>query len=151
MADFFDVAKDRAGNLVLKVPPYQQAALAEEMREGDRRDLRGVSAYAGLLILQTRLAELESICLTASIPTAKVNGARSQATAIRRTGRADRVPFGWRLDPHEQQETAARPGRAGNDPPGPILGRGGPKSPGSLPAAGPRGARATWQAVGKRP
>ena len=140
MNDFFDVAKDQGGNLVLKSATYQQAALAEEMREGDQRHLRGVSPYAGLLILQARLAEVESICLTASIPTAKVKGDRSQPTAIKRMGRVDRLPFGWRLDPHDNKKTAARPGRAGNDPPGPILGRGGPKSPGNLPAAGPGGA-----------
>jgi len=66
-----------------------------------RSDLRGVSACAGLLILQTRLAELESICLTAGIPTAKVNGTRSQPRAIKRMGRTDRRPFGWRPDPHD--------------------------------------------------
>lgn len=101
MNDFFDVAKDQGGNLVLKVPPYQQAALAEEMREGDQRDLRGVSVYAGLLILQTRLAAVEAICLTASIPSANVKGTRSQPTTIKRMGRVDRCRFGWRLDPHD--------------------------------------------------
>ena len=76
-----------------------------------------MSLYAGVLILQARLAEVEAICLTAGIPSAKVKGARSQPATIKRTGRADRLPFGWRLDPHddkkllpdrEEQETIRR-------------------------------------------
>ena len=104
MNDFFDISKDQWGNLVLKVPPYQQAALAEEMREGDRRDLRGVSVYAGLFILQTRIAALESICLTARIPSAKVNSTGNQPTTIKRMGRVDRLPFGWRLHPQDDKK-----------------------------------------------
>jgi hypothetical protein len=49
------------------------------------------------------LAEVESTCFTSSIPTAKVNGTGSQPTAIKRTGRADRLPFGWRLHPQDNK------------------------------------------------
>ncbi len=88
--------------------------MAEEIR---RNDTYNLSPYAGLLILEDRLAKVESICLTASIPTAKVKGDRSQPTAIKRIGRVDRLRFGWRLDPHddkrllpdrEEQETIRR-------------------------------------------
>jgi hypothetical protein len=98
----------------LKAPPGREGELAEEIR---RNDTYNLSPYAGLLILEDRLAKVESICLTASIPTAKVKGNRSQPTAIKRIGRVDRLRFGWRLDPHddkrllpdrEEQETIRR-------------------------------------------
>ncbi len=114
MPDWFDIAKDDHGTISLKVPPSQEQDLAEVMR---RSDLRGLPLFAAMLVLQDRLAALEAICLTASIPTAKLGGDRSQPTAIKRTGRVDRLPFGWRLDPHdnkkllpdrEEQETIRR-------------------------------------------
>jgi hypothetical protein len=101
MVDFFYVSENDRGNLCLKPPPTQEGELAEETRPGDRRNLRGVSLYAGVLILQKRLAELEAICLTAQVPSAKVNGSRSQPASLKRRTRADRVPFGWRLDPRD--------------------------------------------------
>jgi len=114
MPDWFDLAKDDQGAISLKVPPNLESYVAEQMR---RSDDQGVAVYTGLLILQARLAEVESICLTARIPSAKVNGTRSQPTSIKRTGRADRLPFGWKLDPRndkrllpdrEEQKTICR-------------------------------------------
>jgi hypothetical protein len=114
MLSCLDVLKNDRGGYSLKAPPGRERELAEEIR---RSDFYALSPYAGLLILQDRLAALESICLTASIPTAKVNGTGSQPTAIKRRGRVDRLPFGWRLDPHdnkrllpdrEEQETIRR-------------------------------------------
>jgi hypothetical protein len=96
MADFLDVAKDQWGNVTLRMPPSQEEDLAKAMR---RADLSGLPLYAALLVLQTRLAALESICLTASIPSAKVSGARSQPTSLKRRTRPDRLPFGCRLHP----------------------------------------------------
>ncbi len=97
---WFDVAKDDRGT-ILKVPPSQEQDLAEVMR---RSDLSGLPLFAAILVLQDRLAALESICLTASIPTAKLGGDRSQPTAIRRRTRADRVPFGWKLDARDNKK-----------------------------------------------
>jgi hypothetical protein len=112
MITCLDVSKDDRGSLSLKPLPGRESELAEEIRKSDRY---GVSAYAGLLLLQERLAKVEFICLTASIPTAKASGARSQSR--RRQTRLDRLPFGWRLDPRdnkkllpdrEEQETIRR-------------------------------------------
>ncbi len=100
MLSTLDVSKNDRGSYSLKAPPSREGELAEEIRRNDRFNL---SPFAGLLILQDRIAALESICLTASIPTAKVKGDRSQPTAIKRTGRVDRLPFGWRLDPHDNK------------------------------------------------
>ncbi|MFZ1937121.1 MAG: recombinase family protein [Thermoguttaceae bacterium] len=114
MLSCLDVLKNDRGGYSLKAPPGRERELAEEIRSNEFRNL---SPFAGLLILQARLEEVESICLTASIPTAKVKGDRSQPTAIKRTGRIDRLPFGWRLHPHdnkkllpdrEEQETIRR-------------------------------------------
>jgi hypothetical protein len=114
MLTCLDVFKNDRGSFSLKAPPGREGELAEEIRKSARYNL---SPYAGLLILQARLAEVEAICFTPSIPTAKVNGTGSQPRAIKRMGRADRVPFGWRLDPHdnkkllpdrEEQETIRR-------------------------------------------
>jgi hypothetical protein len=68
--------------------------------------------------------------------------------ALKERMRASGVVVPVAAAPAGQQKTAARPGRAGDNPPGPILGRGGRESPGSLPAAGPGGARAARQEVG---
>ena len=114
MPEWFDIAKDDRGTISLKVPPSAESYVAEQMR---RIDYQGVTVYTALLVLQARLAALEAICLTASIPTAKVKGDRTQPTTIRRLGRADRLPFGWRLHPQnnkklvpdrEEQETIRR-------------------------------------------
>ena len=64
MLSTLDVSKDDRGSYSLKAPPGREGELAEEIRRSDTYNL---SPYAGLLILQARLAELESICLTASI------------------------------------------------------------------------------------
>jgi hypothetical protein len=101
MLSCLDVLKNDRGTYSLKAPPGREGELAEEIR---RSDFYSLSPYAGLLILQARIAALESICLTASIPTAKVNGSGSQPTAIKRTGRVDRLPFGWRLYPHDNKK-----------------------------------------------
>ena len=98
MPEWFDVAKDDQGTISLKVPPSTEHYVAEQMR---RSDCQGVTVYTGLLILQTRLAALESI---ASIPTAKLGGDRSQPTTIKRRGRADRLLFGWRLHPQDNKK-----------------------------------------------
>jgi hypothetical protein len=100
MFSTLDVSQNDCGSYSLKAPPGRERELAEEIR---RSDFYALSPYAGLLILQDRIAALESICLTASIPTAKVKGDRSQPTAIKRRGRIDRLPFGWRLDPHDNK------------------------------------------------
>jgi hypothetical protein len=106
MLTCLDVFKNDRGSLSLKAPPGREGELAEEIR---RSDFYNLSPYAGLLILQARLAELEAICFTASIPTAKVTGTRSQPRAIKRRGRADRVRFGWRLDSHDNKKLLPDP------------------------------------------
>lgn len=102
MADFFDVSEDERGNLSLKPPPSLEAELANELRPGDRRNLRGVSVYAGVLVLQERLAALEALCFATQAPSAKANGTSSRPSLRRRT-RADRCPFGWRPDPRDDK------------------------------------------------
>ena len=106
MFDFVDVSKDAHGNLVLKIPFSRKDDLAKEMREAE---LRGLRLDAALLVLQTRLAEVESVCLTASVPSSvpsvKVGGPRSpdQPTSLKRRTRRDRVPFGWRIAPADDR------------------------------------------------
>ena len=100
MLSTLDVSKNDRGSYSLKAPPSREGELAEEIRSNEFRNL---SPFAGLLILQARLEEVESICLTAGIPTANVKGDRSQPTAIKRIGRVDRLRFGWRLDPHDNK------------------------------------------------
>jgi hypothetical protein len=102
MGDFY-VSEDHRGNLCLKYPPSRDGEFAEEIRPGDKRDLRGVSINAALLILQQRLAEVEALCLTTQVPSAKVGTIRSQPTSLKRRTRADRIPFGWRLDPRNDK------------------------------------------------
>jgi hypothetical protein len=99
MLTCLDVSKNDRGSFSLKAPPGREGELAEEIR---RSEFYNLSPYTGLLILQARLAEVEAICLTASIPTAKANSDRSQGR--RRQTRLDRVPFGWRLDPQDNKK-----------------------------------------------
>ena len=85
MPDWFDIAKDDQGTISLKVPPNAESYVAEQMR---RINDQGVTVYTGLLILQARLAEVESICLTASIPTAKLGTRKIEVSQRRSNGRA---------------------------------------------------------------
>jgi hypothetical protein len=98
----FQVSEDDRGNLCLKPAPTLVSQLLEELQPGDRRNVNGVSTNAGLLVLQKRVAELEAICLTLQPPIAKVGSSRSVPTSIKRRGRADRIQFGWRLDPRDK-------------------------------------------------
>jgi hypothetical protein len=118
MPDWFDVAKDDQGTIALKVPPREESYVDEQMR---RSDYQGVTVYTGLLILQTRLAALESILGPSEVGSVagRATPAKLQAprTAIKRMGRVDRCLFGWRPDPQdhgkllpdrEEQETIRR-------------------------------------------
>jgi hypothetical protein len=118
MPEWFDVTKDDQGTISLKVPPETESYVAEQMR---RSDYQGVTVYTGLLILQTRLAALESILGPSEVGSVagRATPAKLQApqTAIKRMGRVDRCRFGWRPDPRnnakllpdrEEQETIGR-------------------------------------------
>jgi hypothetical protein len=116
MPEWFDVAKNDQGTIALKVPPREESYVAEQMR---RSDYQGVTVYTGLLILQTRLAALESICGHGEVGSVAGRGNADHAarTAIKRMGRVDRCRFGWRPDPRnnakllpdrEEQETIGR-------------------------------------------
>jgi hypothetical protein len=98
MREWYDAARDEHGRLSIRVPRSDPDALKEELRKAD---IKGITAWAAILLLQDRVAELEAICLTAQVPSAKVNGSRSQPASLKRRTRADRVPFGWRLDPRD--------------------------------------------------
>jgi hypothetical protein len=116
MLNYFDVAKpDDRGIVSLKVPFNAEADLAEEFR---RADLRGLSFGAAIVILQRRIAALESIC-HGGVDSAggRSNAGQVRRTAIKRMGRVDRCRFGWRPDPRnnakllpdrEEQETIGR-------------------------------------------
>ena len=78
MPEWFDVAKDDQGTISLKVPPSAEHYVAEQMR---RSDCQGVTVYTGLLILQTRLAALESICGHSEFP---VRSGRRPASSANR-------------------------------------------------------------------
>jgi hypothetical protein len=115
MPEWFDVTKDDQGTISLRVPPNTESYVAEQMR---RSECNGVTVYTGLVILQERLATLESIC-QGGVGSArgKSNAGQAPRTAIKRMGRVDRCPFGWRPDPREnakllpdreEQETIGR-------------------------------------------
>ena len=114
MPEWFDVAKDDQGTISLKVPPSAENYMAEQMR---KIDYQGVTVYTALVILQTRLAALKSICGHDEVGNARGNAGQAPRTAIKRMGRVDRCRFGWRPDPrnntkllpdHEEQETIGR-------------------------------------------
>jgi hypothetical protein len=118
MPEWFDIAKNDQGTIALKVPPNTESYVAQQMR---RSDCEGVTLYTGLLILQTRLAALESILGPSEVGSVagRATPAKLQArrTAIKRMGRVDRCRFGWRPDPRdnakllpdrEEQETIGR-------------------------------------------
>jgi hypothetical protein len=114
MPEWFDVAKDDQGTISLKVPPNVASYVAEQMRKSNNQ---GVAVYTGLLILQTRLAALESICGSREVGSAMGNAGQAPRTAIKRMGRVDRCRFGWRPDPRnnarllpdrEEQDTIGR-------------------------------------------
>ena len=117
MPEWFDVTKDDQGTI------SEGAALQRNITWPSKCegaiDLRGVTVYTGLVILQTRLAALESICGHSQIGSEAGRGNAGQAprTAIKRMGRVDRCRFGWRPDPRnnakllpdqEEQETIGR-------------------------------------------
>jgi hypothetical protein len=118
MPEWFDVTKDDRGTISLKVPPDTESYVAEQMR---RCDDQGLHVYTAVIVLQTRLAALESILGPGEVGSVagRATPAKLQAprTAIKRMGRVDRCRVGWRPDPRnnakllpdrEEQETIGR-------------------------------------------
>jgi hypothetical protein len=146
MVDWFRVVEGANGNVSLEAPAIAGGYVAEEWR---RRADRGVSQYVAILVLQSRLAALESTrphddkdeaafldlqarataseahiaalqmrldelasvpativslqARVAALEAGRVLQTQPKADRARRTGRRDRLPFGWKLDPRDEK------------------------------------------------
>ncbi len=95
MLDWFYLCKDGQGNASLKVPPNLEAQLAEEFRRAN--DIRGVGLGAAIVVLQRRIAALESQNRPGPPESTRPQPAKGKLSAGKRLGRRDRCRFGYRV------------------------------------------------------
>jgi hypothetical protein len=103
MRNWFEVRRRDDGNLTLVIPPHIQAEFDEEIKAHDLRG-HGISLPAALLLLHSRVTALESIPRVTEVSTGGRATTGQAPKSNRRRGRADRLPFGWKLDPHDDKK-----------------------------------------------